>query len=386
MDTRNSTLLKLREMLTDIETAVISSPAKKSSEIRRIKVEKLILKGKTAYRFSRFTKTQVMHENIEDKMPVEKILDTMSEENFKQCDINGNYTLTLLMNKDKLFKITGVKENVNYSLNTDKGHNRKKNYILKDKAVPWMIKLGLMDENGVVISSMQKKYRQINRFLEMLADVEEHLPENCTIIDMGCGKSYLTFAMYHYFNELKHKNVTITGFDLKKDVVEHCNKLAEEFGFEKLKFYNRDIAEIDDPENKIGMIITLHACDTATDIAMFHGIRWGCKVIMSVPCCQHEIFPQLNKNSLSPITDHGILRERFAALATDGIRAKILEIMGYKTSVMEFIDMEHTPKNIMIRAVKNKNGTDKAKKAELDSFIESFGIEQTLYKMCFKNN
>jgi Methyltransferase domain. len=385
MDDRKSALLKLNEILTDIETAVISNPMQKSSEVRKIKIEKVTVKGESVFQFMRYTKTQVMHENHGADMPLEKLLDTMMNEGFKQCDITGNYTLTLLMNKDRQFKITGVKENVNYSLCTDKEHNRKKNYILKDKAVPWMIKLGLMDENGVVISSMQKKYRQINRFLEMLADVEKYLPENCTVIDMGCGKSYLTFAMYHYFNVLKNKNVTITGFDLKKDVVEHCNKLAEEFGFDKLKFYNRDIAEIDDPENKIGMIITLHACNTATDIALFHGIRWGCSVIMSVPCCQHEIFPQLKKDSLSPITEHGILRERFAALATDGIRAKILEIMGYKTSVMEFIDMEHTPKNIMIRAVKGKSKTqDAAKKAELDKFMEEYKIEQTLYNMCFK--
>lgn len=384
MDNKENALLKLNELLTDIESAVISAPSKKSQTVKKIKIVKTEIKGRTVYQFRRYTENKVLHENVEFDTLVSDILSAMETDGFKQCSITGNYTLTVLMNKDRMFKITGVKQNVNYSVFSKKEHNKRKNYILGGRAVPWMISLGLMDENGNVLSSMQKKYRQINRFLEMLADVESHIPDGCTIVDMGCGKSYLTFAMYHYLNELKGKNVKITGYDLKKDVVEHCNMLAEKFGFENLVFYNRDIAEIDNTDDKIGMIITLHACDTATDIAMYHGIRWGCRVIMSVPCCQHELFGRIKNDSLSAVMDYGILKERFAALLTDGIRAKILEIMGYKTNVMEFIDMEHTPKNIMIRAVKTKKtGIDSAKKAELEKQLAAFSAEQTLYKLCF---
>lgn len=247
-----------------------------------------------------------------------------------------------------------------------------------------MISLGIMDENGNVTSGMQKKFRQINRFVEMLADVEEYIPDNCTIIDMGCGKSYLTFAMYYYLNSVKGKNVKIHGYDLKADVVAHCGVLAERFGFDGLKFFNGDIADIENTSGDIAMIITLHACDTATDIAMYHGIRWGCRVIMSVPCCQHELFKQIKNAELTAVMQHGILRERFAALMTDGIRAQILEIMGYKTNVMEFIDMEHTPKNIMIRAVKTDRPFNAAKKAELDKQMAMFSIDQCLYRLCFE--
>ena len=376
-------MLKLNERVTDIETAVISAPAKRSQDLKRVKIQKTAAKGGTVYQFQFYTENKVMHENLDWENVLPRLLAVMCDEGFKQCSLNGNVMLTLLMNKDKQFKITGLRQNVNYSVFSEKTHNRRKNYILGGRAVPWMTALGIMDNDGNVTSGMQKKFRQINRFLEMLRDIEDKLPDNCTIVDMGCGKSYLTFAMYHYFNDIKGKNVKIQGFDLKKDVVEHCNDLAREFGFDGLEFFNKDIAQIDNTDNDIAMIITLHACDTATDIAMYHGIRWGCKVIMSVPCCQHELNKQIKNDDLSAIMQHGILKERFAALLTDGIRAQILEIMGYKTDVMEFIDMEHTPKNIMIRAVKTGKAFDAAKKQALDRQLEMFGADQCLYRLCF---
>ena len=385
MDNAQQAVLKLSEVLTDIETAVISNPAKRSQPLKKVKIEKIRLNNKAAYQFQRYTENKVTHENLEWGCVVSEIISIMQLEGFKQCSISGNFNLTLLMNKDRQFKITGLKQNVNYSVFSEKGHNRRKKYILGEKAVPWMISLGIMDENGNVTSGMQKKFRQINRFIEMLADVETHIPDKCTVIDMGCGKSYLTFAMYHYLNEIKGKNVKIQGYDLKADVVAHCNELVERFGFSGLEFFNRDIAEIENTSGDIAMIITLHACDTATDIAMYHGIRWGCKVIMSVPCCQHELFGQIKNDDMCAIMQHGILKERFAALLTDGIRAQILEIMGYKTNVMEFIDMEHTPKNIMIRAVKTGKKFNADKKAALDKQLEMFSADQCLYRLCFEN-
>ena len=214
---------------------------------------------------------------------------------------------------------------------TPKEHNKVKNYIIGEgEYVDWMYQLGLMDKNGVVLKHRQKKFRQINKFLEMLKDIEKEIPENSVIVDMGCGKSYLTFAMYHYFNIIHNKNVEIRGYDLKKDVVEYCNSLSEKFGFKNLKFYCQDIAEIENTDERIAMIITLHACDTATDYAIYHGIRWGCRVMMNVPCCQHELFHQMKNESMNIMLDHGIIKERFAALLTDSIRARIIEIMGYR--------------------------------------------------------
>ncbi len=386
MDTIDKALLKLSEGVTDIEEAVIANPAKRSQPLKKIKIQKTQSKDGAVYQFQFYADNKVTHENEPWDRVLPRILTLMQDEGFKQCQIKGNVMLTVLMNKDREFKITGLKQNVNYSVFSEKEHNRRKNYILGGMAVPWMTALGIMDENGNVTSGMQKKFRQINRFLEMLRDVEDKLPDNCTIVDMGCGKSYLTFAMYHYFNEIKGKNVKIQGYDLKADVVEHCNKLAKEFGFDALEFFNKDIAEINNDNDDIAMIITLHACDTATDIAMYHGIRWGCRVIMSVPCCQHELNKQIKNEDLSAIMEHGILKERFAALLTDGIRAQILEIMGYKTDVMEFIDMEHTPKNIMIRAVKTNRPFDETKKQALEKQLVLFGADQCLYRLCFASN
>lgn len=219
----------------------------------------------------------------------------------------------------------------------------------------------------------------------MVSDIEKYLPNNALIVDMGCGKSYLTFAMYYYFNEIKKKNVKIKGFDLKKDVVDSCNKLTEKLGFKGLEFFAGDIAELDTSKEKVDMIITLHACDTATDYALCHAVKWGCKVIMSVPCCQHELFYQVENDLLSGLLSYGILKERFSAVLTDAIRANTLELFGYKTNVVEFIDMEHTPKNIMIRAVKMGKPKDfEEKYKKYRRMLEEFNVKPMLYKLLEK--
>ncbi|MDO5388454.1 MAG: SAM-dependent methyltransferase, partial [Clostridia bacterium] len=211
--------------------------------------------------------------------------------------------------------------------------------------------------------------------------IESEILENSVIIDMGCGKSYLTFAMYHYFNIINKKNVEIRGYDLKKDVVEYCNELYQRFGFDRLKFYCEDISGIENTDERISMIITLHACDTATDYAIYHGIRWGCRVMMNVPCCQHELFHQMKNDSMNIMLKHGIIKERFAALLTDSLRAQIIELMGYKVQVMEFIDIEDTPKNIMIRSVKTGRKGNKALKEDVERIIKEYNIKPTLYRL-----
>lgn len=368
-----------------LESAAISNPVKKDG-VFKIKVKPVAVKGRKGFQFAMYEGSKVMHENCGADEVIPRIFELMST-GFKQCNIIADNYLTILMNKKGEFKLTGVKPNPN-AAEAEFAHNAAKNYVLSDgEYIPWMHDLGLMDENGVVINRRQKKFRQINRFLEMLKDVEDYIPDNSVIVDMGCGKSYLTFAMYHYLNIMKGKNVEIMGFDLKADVVEYCNKLAERFGFEHLKFYAGDIADIDNIDGRISMIITLHACDTATDIAIYHGIRWGCGVIMSVPCCQHELNGQIKNPAMDIILKHGILKERFSAILTDAIRARILELKGYKTSVMEFIDMEHTPKNIMIRAVKTRRNTvDDKELEELSELMREYSVKQKLYELCFGNS
>ena len=268
----------------------------------------------------------------------------------------------------------------------DLSHNRKKQYILEEGIpVPFLQDLGVMTADGKIVRSKTDKFRQINRFLEFIEDILPRLDSGreLTIIDFGCGKSYLTFAMYYYLHELKGYNIRITGLDLKKDVIEHCSRLGKKYGYEKLTFLEGDIADYDGV-NKADMVVTLHACDTATDYALAKAVGWKADVILSVPCCQHELNGQLGSKSgtrpesgnpdgsrfLSPVMDYGLLRERFAALVTDGLRAKYLESCGYETQILEFIDMEHTPKNILIRAV-NK-GEESAEAAEEISQCEDF--------------
>jgi hypothetical protein len=375
--------IKKRIDVALLESATISNPVKKG-DIFKIKIKGVTVKGEACFQLSKYIDKRVLHENCDRDKLVDRIVELMRD-GFKQCNIIADNYLTVLMNKKGEFSITGVKPNPNARVCFD-GHNSSKNYILSDgELVPWMHSLGLMDENGMVVNHKQKKFRQINRFLEMLKDVEDNIPDNSVIVDMGCGKSYLTFAMYHYLNVIKNKNIEIMGFDLKADVVDYCNKLTADFGFDKLKFYAKDIADIDNIDGRISMIITLHACDTATDIALYHGIRWGCRVIMSVPCCQHELFKQIQNPDMDILLKHGILKERFSALMTDAIRAQILEIKGYKTSVMEFIDMEHTPKNIMIRAVKTKHERE-GELSRLTKLMDEYSVKQKLYELCFERD
>ena len=242
----------------------------------------------------------------------------------------------------------------------DLNHNRKKQYILQEGVpVPFLQDLGVMTEEGKIVHARFDKFRQINRFLEFIEDILPELDKGreLTILDFGCGKSYLTFAMYYYLHELKEYDIRIIGLDLKKDVIRHCNELSEKYGYEKLRFLEGDIADYTGV-NKVDMVVTLHACDTATDYALAKAVGWDAKVILSVPCCQHELNRQIKNEILEPILKYGLLKERMAALITDGLRAQYLEREGYETQILEFIDMEHTPKNILIRAVKKRHAKE----------------------------
>ena len=247
--------------------------------------------------------------------------------------------------------------------------------------MPALVDLGVMTPSGQIVKANYDKYKQINRFLEIIDDSIKN-EEELNVIDFGCGKSYLTFILYYYLVEVKKIKCNIIGLDLKEEVINNCNKLAQKYGYKNLRFLCGDIAKYVN-EFKVDMIVTLHACDTATDYALYHAINLKCKYIFSVPCCQHEINNQLTSSYLHSITKFGILKERFSAMATDAIRANILQYYGYKTQVMEFVDFENSPKNLLIRAVLTSNKNEKLKK-EIDELINSLGIEQTLYNLLFK--
>lgn len=353
-------------------SAVLSNPRNKEG-VSKVKVRPLLQKGKFVFQLESFRNNQAFHENLDEKEACDKLILYMG--NLKQMQMetkNASYTVLVSKKGKVTIKRKGQKvpkEQVVLS------HNRKKQYILEEGvSVPFLVDLGVMTLEGKIVHSKFDKFRQINRFLEFIEDILPQLPKDreITILDFGCGKSYLTFAMYYYLHELKNYDICIIGLDLKKDVIRHCAGLAKRYGYEKLTFLEGNIADYTG-RDEVDMVVTLHACDTATDFALAKAVGWNAKVILSVPCCQHELNAQLSqKKELSPVMKYGLLKERMAALLTDGLRAQYLEKEGYHVQVLEFIDMEHTPKNILIRAVKTKSGGNAQEAEENIKACEEF--------------
>ena len=312
-------------------------------------------------------------------------MENMITNSFRQCEILTNDNrITILVSKRG--KITINKKNTDIrkinpaSMKNPLEHNRSKNYIIKEGVpVPFLIDLGVMNGEGKIVGKMYDKFRQINRFLEFIRDIKDKLPRDreISVIDFGCGKSYLTFAMYYYLHELNGLDVRITGLDLKKDVIEKCNRLSSQYGYDKLLFQLGDIADYAEC-SQVDMVVTLHACDTATDFALYKAVVWSASVILSVPCCQHELNRQISNELMMPVLSYGILKERFSAMMTDAIRAEVLKLKGYDTEILEFIDIEHTPKNLLIRAVKaKKNGNAE----QLYRLIEEFHLRPKIAEL-----
>ncbi|WP_237690816.1 class I SAM-dependent methyltransferase [Paenibacillus caui] len=354
------TLRKLIHQIAEeggLISATLSQRRNKSEEqaYTKVQIKPVELKGQLHYQLAYYFSNKVTHENILPALLEERLAE-LFETTFRQallCTVDADYQV-LISKKFKVSILTKAPSKTAGSLS----HNRKKQYILEEgQAVPFLVELGIMNEDGKVFAKRFDKFRQINRFLEMIQDVAGDLPQDrpVTIVDFGCGKSYLTFALYHYLSVERRMRLNVVGLDLKADVIERCSVLANKLGYENLRFLVGDIADYDEL-SRVDMVVTLHACDTATDAALEKAVRWNASVILSVPCCQHELMGQVKSPVLDPLLSHGILKERFSALATDAIRAKLLDIMGYRTQLLEFIDMEHTPKNIMIRAVKGSSG------------------------------
>ena len=358
--------------------ATISNPKKKDGVVK-VRIRPVLMKEELIFQFETHQNNQAFHENCTADESVEKILSLM--ENFKQLQFDTKeekYTVLI----SKKGKVTIQKKRQNGCVKeVDLSHNRTKKYILEEGVkVPFLCDLGVMTEEGKIVKSRFDKFRQINRFLEFIEDILPQLQKDkeVTILDFGCGKSYLTFAMYYYLHELKGYDIRIIGLDLKKDVIKYCNKLSEKYGYEKLRFLEGNIADYTGVD-EVDMVVTLHACDTATDFALAKAVGWNAKVILSVPCCQHELNGQMHNEILEPVFKYGLIKERIAALVTDAMRAEYLEREGYEAQILEFIDMEHTPKNILIRAVKTgkrAQNQDKIKKCE-----DSLNISPMLGKL-----
>lgn len=377
---------------------IISKPASAQEKYRKIVVEK----KDRYYQAAAYTQKQVFHRNIDTAELLAYLSETVVGNYLQVNAWDGAYEHMFLCSKKGNAaykrKKTGEKPAAanaaaNVAAANAAAHNRKKKYLIEEgTVVAPLVDMGIFTEEGKVVASMYDKFRQINRFLEMVDDaVRDGQEETLHIIDFGCGKSYLTFVLYYYFTELRGRNVHIVGLDLKEDVIRGCNAAAEKYGYENLHFEVGDIKgyQADFP---VDMVVTLHACDTATDYALFHAIRWNAKMIFSVPCCQHELNSQIKAEQLSLLTRYGIIKERFSALATDAIRANLLEYCGYKTQLLEFVDFAHTPKNILIRAVRKGGAAGNARAIvppaarrryleEVERLMEEFHFCPTLYNL-----
>ncbi len=409
---------KLRKKLgqyinIDLKEMIISN-ARNKEGVTKIKVRPVLMKADVMYQVSSFKGKQVFHENMASETLCENCIKWLQND-FGQMEVHHvQGTLICLSNKKGTLT---VKEKKNPAVSSGKAgnsgemgkdvtvsgekdarilaeerlqelaHNRKKKYILEENIpVGFLIDLGVQTPQGKIIHSAYDKFRQINRFLEFVEDVLPALEEEkvIRILDFGCGKSYLTFAIYHYLHELKHREVQIIGLDLKEDVIAHCNALKDKYGYTNLQFLTGDIKDYTG-QDEVDMVVTLHACDIATDYALHKAINWSAKVILSVPCCHHEVNRQVHNEVLAPMLKYGIVKDRMAALATDSLRALLLEKEGYETQLLEFIDMTHTPKNILIRAVKRTKMISAAKQKELakqeEEFTKFLGVHTTLQKL-----
>ena len=369
---------------------ILISNARSTDTPGKLQVRPVPVKGEIQYQVTSIQGTKAIHANYEKEALISYLTEQM-ERNFRQMQLEGRNVQgrVLVSKKGKMdIKAREIKGKGKEDFAPMLSHNRTKKYLLKEGVpVPWLIDLGVMTPEGKIKNSRYDKFKQLNRYLEFIQDILPKLPKGreIRIIDFGCGKSYLTFAMYYYLRELKHYDIQVTGLDLKADVIEKCQRLADQYGYDRLKFQQGDIASYEGAD-QVDMVVTLHACDTATDFALAKAVKWGASVILSVPCCQHELNRQVENETLAPILEYGILKERFAALLTDGLRAQMLKSAGYDTQILEFISMEHTPKNLLIRAVKNENRKEDIKqRMAWENCMQAFHAEPTLKRLLFED-
>ena len=362
-------------------SATLSNP-KDKKYYKKLEIKLINIKLTNVYQFIYYTDTQVFHKNLS----YSEVISTFKTEildNYKNAQIFTSLNdYSLFSNRLKEVSIKKLKPS---KVKVNQTNNRQKNYILpEDTFIPFLYELGIVSQEGKMHNSKYSKFKQVNRYLEFIDDIIDSFDKTKTIniVDFGCGKSYLTFATHYYFKEIKKLDVNIIGLDLKKDVINDCNNIVRKYNLKGIKFLTGDIKDYIS-ENKVDMVISLHACDTATDYALHQAIKWESKVIFAVPCCQHEVNKQIKSNSLEAINDYGLIQERIASLLTDLTRAELLKSQGYKTQVLEFIDLEHTPKNILIRAVLTNNKDTNALN-KINELKKEFNYTLTLEKLLNK--
>ena len=367
-----------------IQSVIASNPVNRD-KISKVKLRPVMVKEQISYQAESFVGTKVYHTNL---APAElaEYMERLMTEDFKQLEMEAeSEKVTALVSKKGKVTINRKKKQQTKKLTAeDMSHNKKKQYVLpKDIPVPFLVDLGVQTQEGKIVNARYDKFRQINRYLEFVRDILPSLPKDrtLTIIDFGCGKSYLTFALYYYLKVVNQYDIRVIGLDLKEDVIAKCNELSKKYGYDGLTFHVGDISTYEGVD-EVDMVVTLHACDTATDYALEKAVRWNAKVILSVPCCQHEVNKQIACKELEPVLKYGLIKERMSALITDALRANLLEEQGYETQILEFIDMEHTPKNILIRAVKKQSMRYQNKKQTSVEQLEAFlQVKPTLEKL-----
>ena len=378
-------------------TKCIFSNMKGDYEYTKIIIKPLIIKNNFVYQFEQFKNNKAYHSNLTIEESIQK-LSTIIENFYQYVVFTTEADIQIIRGK----KDFNMKSTCNQKEICSLEHNKVKKYILEEGTpIPFLIRLGIMGEDGKVFKKSYDKFRQINKYLEFIDETikelknKKYIDTHIKAVDFGCGKSYLTFALHYYLKNIQNMTFEVIGLDLKKDVIEHCNQIAKDLNMENIEFLTGDIKDFNKLKN-VDLIFSLHACNNATDYSLLKGLELDAKAILAVPCCQHEFNQKMSQNKKSeffafenPIGKHGILLEKFASLATDALRAQALELCGYKTQVMEFIDMEHTPKNILIRGIKenpNKNTLEK-KLQEYEIYKKFLGIEpllDTLLKPYFK--
>lgn len=369
-----------------IEKLILSSPKSKGFPYRKMIVRPLLIRKQKMYQLERFTEKQAFQQNIEPEKLPEALAYSLQNE-YSQLD--GKSQLgTHLIKVSKKGKVLYKEKQEESQAENLQGQNRQKKYLLEAEGAPRpLVDLGVVTADGKVVAAKYDKYKQINRFIEMIDEGIGPDEKELTIIDFGCGKSYLTFVLYHYLTEVRHIKAHVTGLDLKADVIEKCSQIARRYGYQDLHF---EVGSIEgyQPQGKIDMVISLHACDTATDFAIFNAVQWKTARIFSVPCCQHELQHQMRRQTAGSLTEYGLIKERFAALLTDALRADLLRAQGYQVDLLEFVDMAHSPKNLLIRAVKGRQNavpTPAVQKARdrVEAAMDTYQVKPTLYTLLY---
>lgn len=380
-------LLSLLDQTVNEEMLRMTISGKRHKDVPdKVKIRPIQLKDGLYFQTSISDGKREFHKNYEKEELLSQISRWMTED-YKQLqmDTTAQSIQAMVSKKGK----ASVKQKIMPQKRTARTleHNRKKRYLLEEGTpVPFLVDLGVMTSDGMIVKSKYDKFRQINRYLEFVEDILPELDADreLTLIDFGCGKSYLTFALYYYLTVKQKYRIRMIGLDLKQDVMEHCQELADRYGYDKLTFLTGDIADYDGVD-QVDMVVSLHACDTATDYALEKALQWNAKVIFAVPCCHHELNRQMHSSQMRPVLKYGLIQERMAALMTDAFRADVLELEGYRVQVLEFIDMEHTPKNILIRAVRQKEEMQEDKKRqmqkELADCMKVWNVNPLFYRL-----